>query len=375
MGQAATPTTRTAPRRNLHTARLAALLAVTSIGAILATLTLQRPSSEVQVATQPRQESFAAASLVPATTTTIEPAQPTIVHDPRPGDLRVLAVADLLPETYEPGKAALAIGNIAYGQDPAQRLDLYLPGIEDAPVILFLHSGGWVAGTRTEIPAMVMRFIERGYAVVSIDYRLAPDHPYPAAIQDTKLAIIWIKELADHSALIDGDAIVLYGTSAGGHIATTAAATAEQFELVGPGNAPLSFDTSVAGVVSVAGPTDLVELYAIPHEWSVGFPEAFLRCSPCSSASLAAASPLTYVNPDVPPAYWAYGAEDTLVEAVTQAEVIAGAWALAAGAESSWIDIVDNAGHNIDHTTINQRAVEEFVDMAVAAARAVTQRS
>lgn len=310
-----------------------------------------------------------AAASVP-TTTTSAPEDgssdlPTIVADARPGDLRIDADADALPDGYIAAPADDVIRDISYGPDDANRLDLYLPANTDAPVVVYLHHGGWISGNRTEVPEMVLRFLERGYAVASVGYRLAPDHPFPAPMHDIKRAIRELKVIGDETGLIDGDALVLFGISAGGHIAAFTATTVGEFEPEGLSDSQAAHDSSIAGLVVVVGPTDLVEMHERPHAWARPMSGAHAGCDPCTVEQLALPSPITRVHADVAPAYWAYGGLDPLVDAQSQGRRIADAWAEAAGAESSWLDLVQNEDHVLDETMVNQRTLEAFVDQAV----------
>ena len=118
---------------------------------------------------------------------------------------------------------------IAYGSDPAQVLDVYLPDGEVAdpqagnrPVLLFVHGGAFTGGRRKgrpypdNVPGWAVR---EGMIGVSIDYRLAPAHPWPAGVEDLKAAIGWVREhIGDYGG--DPARIVLLGFSAGGnHVA------------------------------------------------------------------------------------------------------------------------------------------------------------
>lgn len=288
-----------------------------------------------------------------------------VVPDPRPGDLRSDPDADVLPVDYTAPEADATMLDVGYGDDPEQRLDLYLPAEPFAPVIVFVHSGGWISGGREAVPSMVLRFVERGYAVASIGYRLAPDHPFPASVEDVKRAIRWLRVFSQEEGLIDGDRIVAFGTSAGGHIAAMVAATPGRFEPTDLTDAQAAVDSTVVGVVSVVGPTDLTT-FSQPDTWAEELTEALLGCAPCGPEALADASPVTYMDHDLPPAYWVYGENDELVDAVTQGAVAASAWAVAAGESMSWFDLVGGCGHNIDCSTVNQRSLEDFVDRAVS---------
>jgi acetyl esterase/lipase len=324
------------------------------------------PSVDVGVARFFSEET--APGLPPTTTPPLQVGpfgSPTVVADARPGDLRVDAGGDVLPAGYVAAPATDTIRDISYGPDDAHRIDLYLPDNTDAPVVVYLHHGGWTGGDRTEVPEMVLRFLERGYAVASVGYRLAPANPFPAPVHDVKRAIRELKVLGDETGLIDGDALVLYGVSAGGHIAAFTAATVGEFEPEGLTDAQAAHDSSVAGIVVVVGPTDLVEMYDHPHGWARPMTAAHAGCEPCTAEQLARPSPVTHVNADMAPAYWAYGGLDPLVDAESQGRRIAEAWAAAAGGDASWLDVVENESHVLDETMVNQRRLEAFVDRAV----------
>lgn len=103
-------------------------------------------------------------------------------------------------------------------------LKLFLPRPgKPCPVVIFLHGGGWVMGT-IEQDAYVQGIFakEHGLAVVSVDYRLAPENPYPAALDDCKRVVRWIRENGDRFGL-DPSRIVLGGSSAGANLAIATA--------------------------------------------------------------------------------------------------------------------------------------------------------
>jgi len=231
--------------------------------------------------------------------------------------------------------------------------------------VLFIHPGGWGSGGRDLVPAMVLRFVERDYAVASVDYRGAPDAIFPAQLEDVKRAIRRLKEYGADTGSVAADRIVVYGASSGGILASLVAATPGRFEPVDDPVPQPGVDSAVAGVVSVVGPTDLVSLFDEPNPWAEGAIGIWLGCGPCTDTQLGAASPIDLLQPGLPPAYWAFGGLDAVVPAATQGPTMAEAWAEVAGADNSWLDVVDGAGHNLDHTVLNQRAIEDFVDRAV----------
>jgi acetyl esterase/lipase len=106
-----------------------------------------------------------------------------------------------------------------YGEHPRQRLDIYKqPGLAKAPVVLFVHGGAFIRGEKDSNPEIygnVTRYFARhGCIGVNMEYRLAPDAPYPAGAQDVGLAVAWLRERAqEHGG--DPERIVLVGHSAG----------------------------------------------------------------------------------------------------------------------------------------------------------------
>lgn len=90
------------------------------------------------------------------------------------------------------------------------------------PVLLYLHGGGWVAGSPKSHRRLVQRFAEAGYLTVNLEYRLAPEHPFPAGYEDCVFAARWVRE---NAARWNGaaDRIAIGGDSAGGNLAAAVA--------------------------------------------------------------------------------------------------------------------------------------------------------
>lgn len=133
-------------------------------------------------------------------------------------------------------------------------LDLYVPPTpvrRPAPVIVFLHGGGWSGGTRTTGPDFKRYFAQDGFAIASIEYRLTPSVTFPANVEDVRTAVRWLKANATAQG-IDGERICLWGTSAGGHLAAVAGlAPAGTFE----GADNLTQTSAVRCVLDAYGPT------------------------------------------------------------------------------------------------------------------------
>lgn len=177
-----------------------------------------------------RRVAWAAAALVVATTAAAQ--EPTDV------DVRTLRYAS-------PGGAELL-------------LDLYRPARAAGrlPLIVFVHGGGWAAGTRTTGPDFRRFFARDGFAVASIDYRLTPAGTFPRSVEDVKTAIRYLRAHADSLGL-DAERVCLWGTSAGGHLAAVAAlAPRGTFE----GTEWADWPSAVRCVLDAYGPTSFATM-------------------------------------------------------------------------------------------------------------------
>lgn len=110
--------------------------------------------------------------------------------------------------------------DIPYGDDPEQVLDVYRPrdaGDEVLPVIVSVHGGGWVYGDKERYQYYTMELAKRGFAVVNFTYRLAPEHRYPAALEDTNAVFRWVLEHAEEYGFSPKHVFGV-GDSAGAHL-------------------------------------------------------------------------------------------------------------------------------------------------------------
>ena len=144
---------------------------------------------------------------------------------------------------------------IAYGELPRQTLDIYraVEPRESAPVLVFVHGGGWEDGDKKLYKFIGESFAREGYDVVVPNYRLHPESVYPDPVTDTALAAAWTVEAF-------GRPVVLMGHSAGGYnVLQTVFAKA-----ISEGQG-LDVCTNVAGVVALAPPTGAYELKEEPY--------------------------------------------------------------------------------------------------------------
>ena len=154
------------------------------------------------------------------------------------------------------------IGDLPYasGAGRRHRCDVYRPrgGVTGAPVLVQVHGGAWLVGTKRQQGRPLMnRMAAAGWVCVAINYRLAPRTKMPGQIVDVKAALAWVHE---HVAGFGGDParVVITGGSAGGHLAAFAALTVGD-PAFQPGFE--TADTSVVAAVPVYPPTDLVAMF------------------------------------------------------------------------------------------------------------------
>ena len=111
--------------------------------------------------------------------------------------------------------------DLAYVKDGhrLQALDLFVPARRSGPVplIIFVHGGGWIGGTKDNCPPLRAGFTDRGFAVASINYRLSSDAIFPAQIEDCKAAVRWLRAHATEYGL-DPEHFAAWGSSAGGQL-------------------------------------------------------------------------------------------------------------------------------------------------------------
>jgi acetyl esterase/lipase len=198
----------------------------------------------------------------------------------------------------------------------ALTLDLFqgLGAHPPTPCVVVIHGGSWQNGDSTQLAPLNSYLAARGYTVAAINYRLAPEHPFPAALDDAQAAIAYLKSNAAALGL-DAQRFALLGRSAGGQLALLAAY--------------LAHDPSIRGVISLYGPTDLVYAYAHPANPAVfdsrGVMEAYLGGNPDRVMSqYNAASPINFIGDDTPPTLLIHGGRDELVSPA-QSERLAGA--------------------------------------------------
>ncbi len=220
----------------------------------------------------------------------------------------------------------------------SQQLDLYIPRTAPTgpvPIALYVHGGGFTAGDKSDLsPTFLDALTSAGYAVASVNYRLAPASHFPAQIEDIKCAIRYLRAKASHYR-VNGSQIFAFGTSVGGQLVALAALTGShsRFDVGAYATEP----SNVAAVVDMFGPANLTQ--AASGFSSSGIQDAFGRND---HRDLVLASPVHYVAPHAPPILLIQGTDDTKVLKSQSVELYRD---LKSAGDQAQLLLVQNMGH------------------------------
>jgi len=281
------------------------------------------------------------------------------------------------------------------------KLDLFLPPASFAaagprPMVIYVHGGGWMAGgprrsaAYADWPKVLAALAAKGYVVASVSYRFSREAPFPAAIQDVKAAIRWLRARAS-TYNIDPKRAAIWGQSAGGHLAALAGVTcgvaalepgarivpkSANVETV-PSTAPGSDEASDC-VQAVVGWFGVYDFTALSKRTSPppGMPpgpsadDLFLGCAAgdCTPEQRRAASPVSYVDRSDPPVLLMHGSDDHTVPE-SQTEIFDAALRNAGvpvrkivvpGVDHSWIGKTPDATREASRMAL--RTAIDFID-------------
>lgn len=207
-------------------------------------------------------------------------------------------------------------------------LDVYLPtNLEKPPLLVWVHGGAWRSGSKDKMP--LGEFVEAGYAVASVNYRLSPEAKFPAQVHDIKAAIRFLRAKANEYRY-DGTKIGIVGSSAGGHLAALVGATNGHTELEGTVGDQLDQSSDVQAIIDLFGPTNFHTILqqSTPHGLSVRMPafDLLLGGQPEDKPDLAMlASPVVHVDDRDPPLLILHGDQDPQVP-INQSHELHGAY-------------------------------------------------
>ena len=249
-----------------------------------------------------------------------------------------------LPEGLE------LLRDIEYGTTGTRPLRLHLVRPKErsehpSPVIVWIHGGGWRAGSRDDGIGRFIPITRHGYIGVSIEYRLSNEASFPAQIEDCKAAIRFLRAHADEYG-IDSERIGVWGASAGGHLVALLGTSADVVSLEGHGGNP-DQSSRVQAVCDFFGPTDFLRMNDVrgrmDHD-SPNSPESLLLGGPIREHPdrVALANPITYVSENDPPFLIVHGDQDPLVP-LGQSELLRDA--LRAAGVPVTLEVVEGGGH------------------------------
>jgi acetyl esterase/lipase len=248
----------------------------------------------------------------------------------------------------------------------ACQLDLALPSDSHPgpwPVIIVIHGGGWIEGDKSSfasdthgVPGNIVDFARLGFAAAGINYRLAGEAPFPAALDDCRDAIRWLRAHAVEYHL-DARQFGAYGNSAGGHLALLLASLEDPAD----NQKPIEQSSRVQAAVSDSGPIDLAQGYrqgalrTVIGRFMGGPPEGD------RVAQFERASPSHYVAAIGPPLLLIYGEADGQVDVKTADRFVA-ALSEAGRRDMSYLRLahVDHCPHSLQRVPFVTDAVDQF---------------
>ena len=196
--------------------------------------------------------------------------------------------------------------NIRYSLHPETVLDIVqarAPALKNRPGAIVIHGGGWVQGDKEGmLEKFCLPFVEYGFVVANVEYRLAQSAPAPAAVNDVLEAAKWFRDrAADYK--VDPNQIIVAGDSAGGQLAMMVG--------MAPESAGLGPSIKIAAIVSFYGISDVADQVEGPHAQSYAI--TWVPEQPGRMELAKKLSPIAYVRKGLPPVLSVHGDADPLV--------------------------------------------------------------
>jgi len=198
----------------------------------------------------------------------------------------------------------------AVGNNTQLKLDVWYPNAvtTPTPTLVYIHGGGWIWGTKESSVLNFLPFMERGWRIVNVEYRMASNSLAPAAVEDTRCALRWVFRNAKQYNF-DTSKIVLTGHSAGGHMSLITGmlpkGTALDNQCYG------DEDLKVAAIINWFGISDVNDLTQGPN--LKNYAVMWMGSQRDAPEIAKSVSPLTYVRPGLPPILTIHGDKDDVV--------------------------------------------------------------
>ena len=222
-------------------------------------------------------------------------------------------------------KDILVIDNIHYSEHPKLSFDLYQPeniaDIGDRPVVVWIHGGGWISGSKDHARGYYKRLAEQGFSVIAVEYQFAPNEVYPQQLLQIDQALAFISKNAGQYH-INANEIYLAGDSAGANMASHYAAllTNPQFSEQSKFRPSLK-PAQLKGLILHCGIYDLESFVNTAQdeikilEWGINsLVQAYTGDQKDNAVFLASISPRQHLTANFPPVFISGGNKDFLTE-------------------------------------------------------------
>lgn len=301
---------------------------------------------------------------------------PAVQSQQRPGPPGPYATPDeILAPVSDRATGGVRYADVEYarvmGYRPL-RMDLLLPPTPSGPVpvVVWIHGGGWLFGSRLHGPGtepVCRALLERGMAVALVEHRFSGEAHFPACLHDIKAAVRWLRRFGA-SVGVNGAAIGVWGVSSGGHLAALVAMSGTDDRPDEPLDQRLEgtvgatgWSSNVAAAVAWCAPTDFLAMGPDRTGWpDPGTPEALLICGPTRERrqDAAFASPVSHVHTGAAPILLVHGLQDDLIPAQQSALLHQALQAVGATSELEWIDGAGHALFGVDPDPIAGRSAD-----------------
>ncbi|MBC7899399.1 MAG: alpha/beta hydrolase [Saprospiraceae bacterium] len=202
--------------------------------------------------------------------------------------------------------------DVVYGtaNNTQLKLDIWYPNASKTPTptLVYIHGGGWIFGIKEASVLEFIPFLEKGWRVVNVEYRMASNSLAPAAVEDTRCALRWVFQNAKQWNF-DTSKIVLTGHSAGGHLSLITGMLPDKTPF--DNNCYGDEKMPVAAIINWYGISDVNDIIQGPN--LKNYAVMWMGSQPNATEVARSVSPLTYVRPGLPPVLSIHGDKDSVV--------------------------------------------------------------